>query len=193
MVSKFSAGRGLLHIGIAALAFVLTCAGLKAVRPFPDLGVAGPKLRFFNEHQDDFDTVFVGSSRINHQISPSIFDRIMGGAGHPTRTFNLGMNGMLPLESSFVLERLLKTKPRRLKWVFIELDDLETSRVPGAEGSRRYLYWHDWKRTLLAFREVIDAGRQGSELALPKVEVRDLLFFHGTLFAKKSYECRREE
>ena len=194
--TDFSAGRGFLDVGIAVLAFILVCAGLNALLPFPEIDVVSAELRFFTEHRDEFDTVFVGSSRIHHQISPAIFDRITREAGHPTRTFNFGINGMFPPESGYVLERLLSAKPRQLKWVFIELDELETRRIPKAEASRRSLYWHDWKRTSLVLRKILDGDSQGDGLSLPgkigeiftpgpeKSDARDLFFFHSALFAK---------
>jgi len=172
----FSPRRGFLDVGIAVLAFVLACAGLNALLPFPEIDVVSAELRFFQEHQDEFDTVFVGSSRIHHQISPATFDRIMGEAGHPTRTFNFGINGMFPPESGFVLERLLKSKPRHLKWIFLELDELEVRRIPKADASRRSVYWHDWKRTSLVLRKILEGDDRG--------DARDLFFFHSGLFAK---------
>ena len=193
---KSSFGRRFLNAAIAALTFVLVCAGLNAFLPFPEIDVVASDLRFFKEHQDDFNTVFIGSSRIHHQISPAIFDRIMRETGHPTRTFNFGINGMLRPESGYVLERLLRTKPSHLKWVFIELDELEVRRFPGKEASRRSLYWHDWKRTSLVLQKLLDAGGDGDghtspekfcEIVTPgqgKSEARDLLFFHRALFAR---------
>ena len=172
----WSLRRGVLNAGIAALAFILACAGLNAVLPFPEIDVVSSNLRFFQQHRDDFDTVFIGSSRIRHQISPAIFDRTMREAGLPTRTFNFGINGMVPPENGYVLERLLGAKPRHLKWVFIELDELQTKRVPEAESTRRSLYWHDRKRTSLVLRAILDGG--GNR------EARDLLIFHVALFAK---------
>ena len=174
--TEFSPGRGFLNAGIAALAFVLACAGLNAFLPFPEIDVVSPNLRFFQQHRDDFDTVFIGSSRIRHQISPAIFDRMMREAGLPTRTFNFGINGMVPPEDGYVLERLLGAKPRHLKWVFIELDELQTKRVPEAEGTRRALYWHDLKRTSLVIRAIHEGGGYW--------EARELLLFHGALFVK---------
>jgi hypothetical protein len=192
----FSIGRRFLDAGIALLAFVLVCAGLNALLPFPEIDVVSADLRFFKEHQDEFNTVFVGSSHIHHQISPAIFDRITSETGHPTRTFNFGINGMFPPESGYVLERLLSTKPRHLKWVFIELDELEIRRFPKAEASRRSLYWHDWKRTSLVLQKIVDTARPGDGLSLPgeigevlapgpgKSDARDLFIFHSALFAK---------
>jgi len=193
---EFSLGRGILNTGIAVLAFVLACAGLKAILPFPEIGIVSPNLRIFLQHRDDFDTLFIGSSRIRHQISPAIFDRTMEAAGFPTRTFNFGINGMVPPEDGYVLERLLGARPRRLRWVFIELDELQTKRIPETEGTRRALYWHDWKRTSLVLRAIPEAGDQkgGSALlrelgavilpGLGKSEAWDLFFFHGALFVK---------
>jgi hypothetical protein len=165
-----------LNAGIAALGFVLGCAALNALLPFPEIDVLSSNLRFFQQHRDDFDTVFIGSSRFRHQISPGTFDRTMRDAGLVTRTFNFGINGMVPPEDSYVLERLLAAKPRRLKWVFIELDELQTKRVPEAEGTRRSLYWHDLKRTWLVIRAIREGGGYW--------EARELLFFHGALFVK---------
>jgi hypothetical protein len=194
--TDFSTGRAFLDAGIALLAFVLVCAGLNALLPFPEIDVVSAELRFFKEHQDEFNTVFVGSSHIHHQISPAIFDRITSEAGHPTRTFNFGINGMFPPESGYVLERLLIAKPRHLKWVFIELDELETRRFPQAEASRRSLYWHDWKRTSLVLRKILDTVRPGDGLSFSrkigeviapgpgKSDARDLFIFHSALFAK---------
>ncbi len=174
--TNFSLGRGFRAVGIAVLAFVLACAGLNALLPFPEIDVVSAELRFFQEHRDEFDTVFVGSSRIHHQISPLVFDRVMRESGQSTRTFNLGINGMFPPESGYVLERLLAAKPRHLKWVFIELGELETGRIPKAEAARRSVYWHDWKRTLLVLRKILDDRDQGN--------ARDLFLFHIALFAK---------
>src|SRR5437899_5888965 len=117
--TEFSPGRGLLNAAIAALAFVLACAGLNTFLPFPEIDVVSLKLRFFRQHRDDFDTVFIGSSRIRHQISPAIFDRTMRQAGLPTRTFNFGINAMRPPEDGYLLEHLLVPKHSTLRCVFI--------------------------------------------------------------------------
>lgn len=192
----FSAGRGVLNAGIAVLAFTLTCAALNAILPFPEIDLVSRKLRFFQRHGDDFDTVFIGSSCIRHQISPAIFDRSMREAGFPTSTLNFGVNAMFPPEDGYILERLLAAKPLHLKWVFIELHELETKRIPELEDTRRSLYWHDPKRTSLVFRAILNASEDENglsllgkiaQLVLPgpgKSEARDALFYHSALFAR---------
>jgi hypothetical protein len=174
--TEYSLGRAFLNAGIAALVFVLSCAGLNALLPFPEIDDLSSNLRFFQRHRDDFDTLFIGSSRFRHQISPGIFDRTMRETGLRTRTFNLGIDGMVPPEDGYVLEHLLGAKPRHLKWVFIELDELQTKRVPLVEGTRRWVYWHDLKRTVLVIRAIHERGGYW--------KARELLLFHGALFVK---------
>jgi hypothetical protein len=194
--ADFSPGRGVLLAGIAVLAFALTCAGLNASLPFPEIHLVSRNLRFFQRHGDDFDTLFIGSSRIRDQISPAIFDRAMQEAGFPTRTLNFGVNAMYPPEDGYFLERLLGAKPRQLKWVFIELNELQTRRIPELDQTHRSVYWHDPKRTAHLFRAILDAGPDESGFSLAgkiaglfvprpeKSEARDLLVYHGALFAR---------
>lgn len=118
------------------------------------------KLDFFTEHKDEFDTLFLGTSRFYYAVSPKIFDNITRENGVPTRTFNFGVDGMHPPESFYVLEQILKTEPRKLKWVFLEVGNIQTHSTADVFGSERFLYWHDWPRTTLILKKVIDpAGR----------------------------------
>jgi hypothetical protein len=144
---------------IAAAAFLTTCIGLRAVLPFPEIdGGVSQKFRFFAAHKDEFDTLFIGSSRIYFQISPAVFDRVTHERGLPTHSFNFGIGGMYLPESAYLLEQILNLKPRNLKWVFIEYDELQTKWSPENQSSRRALYCADWKRVSLLLRKLTDAG-----------------------------------
>lgn len=118
-------------------------------------GVA-EKLEFFAKHKDEFDTLFVGSSRFYYAVSPEIFDNVTRENGVPTRTFNFGIDGMNPPENFYVLEQILKTEPRNLKWVFVEVGDIETKSHANILSTQRLLYWHDWPRTALTLRKALD-------------------------------------
>ena len=151
--------RALVNTGIGATAFLVTCIALRVVLPFPEIdGGVSQKFRFFAAHKDEFDTLFIGSSRIYFQISPAIFDRITRESGMPTHSFNFGIGGMYLPETAYLLEQILKLKPRNLKWVFIEYDDLQTKWSLENQTSRRALYWADWKRISLLLRKLTDAG-----------------------------------
>jgi len=160
---------------IAIIAFLITCIGLHAVLPFPEIddGVS-QKFRFFAAHKDEFDTLFIGSSRIYFQISPAIFDRVARENGLPTHSFNFGIGGMYLPESAYLLEQILKLKPRKLRWVFIEYDELQTKWSPENQTSRRALYWADWKRISLPLRKLSDAGTASIWLPNP-AKLRDIM------------------
>lgn len=195
LTEKPARARRFLNAGLAVIGFVLVCVCLRAVLPFPEIGSVASHLRYFKKHRNEFDTLFIGSSLIHHDISPAVFDRVMRERGHPTRSFNFGRNGMLVGESSYILEQLLETKPAHLKFVFIELDELETRSFAGAEGSRRDVYWRDSKRTWLLLRKLFEDRNSHSAVAAaerPQIaaqpvlarDLRELLFFHLSLFGK---------
>jgi hypothetical protein len=153
----------------------LTCVGLHAVLPFPEIdGGVSQKFRFFAAHKDEFDTLFIGSSRIYFQISPVIFDSVTRESGLPTHSFNFGIGGMYLPETSYLLEQILNLKPRNLRWVFIEYDELQTKWSPTNQTSRRALYWADWKRVSLLLRKLTDAGTDSLWLPTP-AKLRDII------------------
>jgi hypothetical protein len=166
--------RALTNTGIGAAAFLMTCIGLRVVLPFPEIdGGVSQKFRFFAAHKDEFDTLFIGSSRVYFQISPAIFDRVTRESGLPTHSFNFGIGGMYLPETSYLLEEILNLKPRNLKWVFIEYDEMQTKWSPENQTSRRALYWADWKRVSLLLRKLTDAGTDPLSLPSP-AKLRDI-------------------
>lgn len=167
--------RALINTGIGAAAFLVTCLGLRVVLPFPEIdGGVSQKFRFFAAHKDEFDTLFIGSSRVYFQISPAVFDRVTRESGLPTHSFNFGIGGMYLPETSYLLEQILNLKPRKLRWVFIEYDEMQTKWSPENQTSRRALYWTDWKRVSLLLRKLTDAGTDSLWLPSP-AKLRDVL------------------
>lgn len=140
---------------IALAALVATSALLHVLLPPAIPGGVAAKLNFFSEHKDEFDTLFIGTSGIYYSVSPEIFDQTTRERGLPTRTFNFGIDAMHPPENFYVLEQILKTKPRNLKWVFLETAEVET-RLHQVLGTERAVYWHDWPRTQLPLRKALD-------------------------------------
>jgi hypothetical protein len=140
-------------IGFAAL--IATSALLHALFPPAIPGGVAAKLKFFTENKDEFDTLFVGTSAIYYSVSPEIFDRTTRESGLPTHSFNFGIDAMHPPENFYVLEQILKTKPRNLKWVFLETADVQM-KLHQEMGTERAVYWHDWPRTALTLRKAFD-------------------------------------
>src|SRR5437868_10163 len=153
MTAQFS--RRIVCVAIALAAFVATSGLIHALLPpMIPKGVAA-KLRFFSEHKDEFDTVVVGTSRLYYSVSPEIFDKVTRENGLSTRTFNFGIDGMHPPENFYVLDQILKTRPRNLKFVVVELGDIQT-KWDDVLGTERVLYWHDWPRTVLTLKKALD-------------------------------------
>jgi hypothetical protein len=144
------------NVAAGAAAFVFTCLVLNAFLPAPNLGHVSAKLRFFAIHKDEFDTIFVGSSRIHNGIAPSIFDQVLAENGIPSRSFNFGASGMYPPEEFYVLERILALNPRNLKRLFLEIDDVQAAWRPGDQTSQRDVAWHDTKSTWIIVRKILD-------------------------------------
>jgi hypothetical protein len=194
----------LINSTICVVAFLLTCIALRAVLPFPEIdGGVSDKFRFFAAHKDEFNTLFIGSSRIYFQISPAIFDRVTGESGLSTHSFNFGIGGMYLPETAYLLEQILKLKPRNLKWVFVEYDELQTKWSPENQTSRRALYWADWKRVSLLLRKLTDTGTGPPRLPSPakfreivlrqknEKNTRSLLTFYATQLEKNSTNVAR--
>src|SRR4051794_37782700 len=125
-------------------------------------GVA-TKLKYFSEHKNEFDTLFVGTSHFYYGVSPVIFDQTTRAAGLPTHSFNFGVDGMHPPENFYVLEQILKTRPRNLKWVVFELGDVQT-KWDNIFGTERAVYWHDWPRTALTLKKALDPRGSANRL-----------------------------
>lgn len=166
-------------IGACFLCAAAVTAWLIAGRlPFPSVPEVSPRFRYFADRKDEFDTVFIGSSRIRHQIIPQQFDAETAAQGAGTHSFNLGYSGMWPPESYYYLRQILALHPRQLRWVVIELMDYRFGRVEGQATTARSVYWHDAKHTAMAWRLVVES-------ALPASDKLPLLADHARLFLQR--------
>jgi len=152
-------------LGVIFLTAVFsTCALLGPCLPFPEVSTVREKIEHLARHGDDYEILFVGSSHVQFQIMPTIFDRVAGMNGVAVKSFNAGIPAMVSPEDSYVLEEMLRRPHGRLRWVFVELSCLGTQ-VWG-ENTSRFAYWHDTARlTLLAQRLRREARGKRSRLA----------------------------
>src|SRR6476469_1089570 len=120
----------LLYAAIGLAAFIATSALVHSLLPpMVPKGIAA-KLKYFSEHKDEFDTVIVGTSQLYYSVSPKTFDATTQENGMPTRSFNFGIDGMHPPENFYVLDQILKTKPKNLKSVLLELGEVRARWFP---------------------------------------------------------------
>jgi hypothetical protein len=176
--SPFQALAGAARVFRNAVLFLgacaLGCAAIGRFAPFPEVPGVYPKWRHFREHAAEYDTIFVGSSRFFHQIIPHQFDAEVAKAGIEVNSFNFAYDGMWPPETFYLLRQVLSLQPPRLKWVVFDLMDINSRLDERTEGTMRMAYWHDWRHTRMALRDVEETGWRGQQR-------RELLLGHAML------------
>jgi len=154
--------RSLLNCGVFAAGLIGGCLLTHTVAPFPNVPDVSTKLAWLKAHRDDYDTLFIGSSRVRRQISPTLFDQQMKALGIETHSFNLGIDAMTFPELPYVLDLVLETKPERLKRVIIDLNPLRHRLLNPASGepTLRDVYWHDFSRTAQVCESILRHSRR---------------------------------
>ena len=137
-------------IFFAALAGATTWLGRLDL--FGEVPMVREKWAYWQEHKEEYDTIFIGTSRTHRGIVPAVFDRQNAAAGVPTHSFNFGIDGMFPPEDAYVAEAILRDPPKKLRWVILELGVFLGDFEGRPPKSVRSVYWHDWPRTWLAIR-----------------------------------------
>jgi hypothetical protein len=159
--------------------FIIAAAGaallIDARVPFPPDADLGARLEHFARHKEDYDTVFIGSSRFRHHIIPHEFDAATAAGGVPTHSFNLGYSGMWPPESFYFLRQVLALHPRKLHWLVIELMDYRFGEWENKPLTMRSVYWHDCQHTAMILRVMLESS-------LPPLEKGRQLALHTRLF-----------
>lgn len=147
---------------IFTLTFLVSACFLKLLVPKESVPGSiysyGAKFSHFTENKDEYDIIFVGTSRVHNQISPKVFDQYLLDAGHEYKSFNFGLQGARILTTYFMINEILETKPQNLKWIVVEnlLDEgyapLQNARTP------REIHFHDLEDTLFSISYTLDSN-----------------------------------
>lgn len=159
---RVSLRRLLRNVGIF---FITLCLGSTALNYFvpniPD--EINSKLKYFKLRKDDYDVMFFGSSVIRFQVNPLIFDAHTAALGHPTSSFNMGVNGIWGHEMNVLLNLCLAQNPRKLQTVFIDTRQWPV-RIPVTNRfSERAIWWHTTSETLSVSRSIVRSSYSASE------------------------------
>ena len=159
------------------IAFSAACLAIREALPFRDIPAVRSKLRHFQQRGNDFDALFVGSSRIQYQVIPAMFDEVARNAGVPVKSFNAGVAGMRPPEDAYLFDQLLAARPQRLRWVFIELGYVRFDIPEERRGTMRAQYWHDVPRLWVLWQRVTELKPTDKPRSLKRVwrELREPL------------------
>lgn len=182
LLSKFTAFAG--GFALAALLF-------DDLLPLPEVPQVSEGLAWLDQHREECDTVFIGSSRIRWQLDPQLFDRIMREDGHPVCSYNFGVEAAWIPELSFLLDQLLRLHLPKLRFVVIDLNPLWRGSAPLLpEDSLRSVYWHDWRHTLVACET---AFRPALGQKLSRAAVRGLVCSNSKAMLIHYSHCGRGE
>ena len=153
---RFDVMRHFAVIASGICAFVLTCLLIDRMMPARELPwLVREKVAYVATHGGEYDALFMGSSRVNNNIIAAMFDRTAAGRGFAIKSFNAAIPGLYPPQDAYLLERILGSKPAHLRWVFLEMQYLQTALPPANLGTLEQVYWHDWPRFSLLFRHIV--------------------------------------
>ncbi|EGJ31354.1 MULTISPECIES: hypothetical protein [Moorena] len=113
------------------------------------------KLKYFAEHKDEYNAIFIGPSTTEHGIVPNLFDKLMAEQNREIKSFNGAIGGATVAEIDFYLRDIIALKPANLNWLFIEYPDAMDEKLRNS-GSARSIYWHTPKQTILALRIMLE-------------------------------------
>ena len=178
---------GLRNLIVFLLALGATSTFLGAFTPFPYLGNLWRKYHHVQQPGKDYSLLYIGSSRVFHEFIPKQFDAALHDRGHQVRSFNFGQDGMWPPESFYMLRQILAKRPPNLKWVFFDLMGMK-AKEEEEEPTKRAVYWHDLRHTILAWRHALEVDMIGQRTISEKAA---RCWYHAMLWAEKSASLGR--
>ena len=134
----------------AVIVSVILSRAIPSVRP-PQISA---KLDWLAQHGEEYDTFFIGSSRVQRQIIPAIFDSEMAVYGISTKSFNLSADGMRTPEDEFVMGCAFASRTVPVRLLVIECNAVKSRVDDAAEGTAREVYWHDNARMARLWRHL---------------------------------------
>jgi hypothetical protein len=142
--------KSLVATASAVAVFLWASEVIRGFVPWPaDLRMR-PKLEAFEQQKDEIDAIFFGSSRAYRDIVPVAFDAVVEERGRPFRSFNLGLQGGWAYEVDHLLEHVLEMRPKRLRYVILEVQSFGPWLPERNRFSERSVYWHCLHHTLHA-------------------------------------------
>ena len=126
----------LFALGFVAVSVPLSL-GLRAASPMPDMLVLSPKLEAYRAAPEQYDTVFIGTSRTFYHIVPDEVERGAAEAGCPDwKVFNFGVFGLSGTEEDWLTQQVVEAGGDHIKRIVIE-DPLQNERtLSGVLNSR---------------------------------------------------------
>jgi hypothetical protein len=91
------------------------------INPKPYMGGISSQQEAFFQQKDDINLLFLGSSGFGSTINPITLDSEMDRLGCPSRSYNLSPDGLNSIETRYVLEEIVKNRPKKLSTIILDL------------------------------------------------------------------------
>jgi hypothetical protein len=170
--------RAFLHLLLFLAGFLLTATWIHSLVP------ERQKLEWLDTVKHDTDVIFLGSSHVYRQFDPQLFDLQRGAAANGVRSINMGALGMGLNEEAFLLNRILKQRSPKLRWIVIEALPFDLQFQNENDFGKRRLEWHDTESTWRLVRSLFQSE-------LPRNEKWSLIRRHVEHWWRRSINLAR--
>jgi len=127
-----------LHIALFLVGLLGASAWIRSLDKYPFDPTTRSKIVHLQVNEGDYDTLFIGSSRVHYGIVPSAFDAALAAHGRASRSYSLGLSGYRPNDFDVLIDWVLANQPQVFKRVFIEL---HTFKQRGFDSN-----WMSWRQ-----------------------------------------------
>jgi hypothetical protein len=117
------------------------------------------KSTYLNQHRNEFNTLFVGSSKTYHQLNVAYFDSLTEGK---TRSFNYGIEGIAAADIYYYMDHLVGEDTGDLKYVFLELYDISFM-APQILHTREQKFWFNFSSWLFTVKTISASNNPATE------------------------------
>ena len=167
---------GLFALVFAAVASVLSLQ-LRAVEGMPDMVVLSPKLDAYRARAEQYNTVFIGTSRTLYHVSPRDVEAGATEAGCPNlKVFNFGVFGLTGAEQDWLIEEVIAAGDGHLETLVLEDPLPETRHLRDVTSTRGRYFNHPAQ-----FGDRIDSIQSFPE-SLPKRVFRTGILSYGMAY-----------
>lgn len=106
------------------------------------------KLAYWKKHGSEYNTVFIGSSRIFHQVNPRLFDSLANANNISVNSFNLGVPSF-PFPQSYRMIEAALAEYSDVTTVYYEITPVYLEPAEALKNTPENYYWYDLDHTVL--------------------------------------------
>lgn len=134
--------------GLFVVAFLVAAFAVRSVLPaYLETSHIRQNYRHYERYASRYDTVFLGSSRVQFQVDPATFDRVMKERGLESCSFNFGIAALNGFGVEFVLNQILALSDGSLQRVIVDLGDMRWKLKEGHAKTEQVIVRHDTANT----------------------------------------------